>query len=184
VLAVGAVTARGGVVAVALAEPLAEPVLAARIERPLISDDLPFQPYHEAVGLPLDEAERLVHDVEAAALEHAQTAFSALLAELPSSRDEIVGVGVVSRPPAPERSIAESLRSHTWLHEGEGNLYREAVLQAAESLGIDALPVLDSDLPTAEELIARIGRTTHRPWRRLEKDAVRAAFVILQQACA
>ncbi len=182
-LAVGAVTARGGVVAVALAEPVNDPELVARIERPLIPDDLPFQPYHEAVGLPLDEAERLVHAVESAALAHATAAFRDLIAELPQP-DSLAGVGVVSKAPAPARSIAESLKSHPWLHDAEGHLYREALLEAAEKLGLNAVPVLDQDLPPAEDLVAGIGRTTHRPWRRLEKDAVRAALVILQQACA
>ncbi len=124
-----------------------------------------------------------MHAVEAAALEHATKAFRELIAELPQP-DALGGIGVVTKPPAPPRSIAESLKSHPWLHDAEGHLYREALLQAAEAMGVDAIPVLDSDLPPAEQLVAELGRTTHRPWRRLEKDAVRTAFVVLQRLCA
>ena len=74
------------------------------------------------------------------------------------------------------------MRSHAWMHAAEGVLYREAVLGAARRCGWAAYAADMSLLPAAEQLLGPIGRAAGRPWRRIEKDAARAAMTLLAAA--
>jgi hypothetical protein len=59
-------------------------------------------------------------------------------------------------------------------------LYREAVLGAARRCGLAAHAADMSLLPAAEQLLGVIGPAAGRPWRRIEKDAARAALTRLR----
>jgi hypothetical protein len=58
-------------------------------------------------------------------------------------------------------------------------LYREAVLAAARQCGWQAHAVDVTSLPVAEQQLYSIARAAGRPWRRIEKDAARAAMALL-----
>jgi hypothetical protein len=75
--------------------------------------------------------------------------------------------------------LAGILRSHAWMHAAEGVLYRQAVLAAAAECGWTARAVEQSALPAAEQTLTTLGQAAGRPWRRLEKDATRAALTML-----
>ena len=68
------------------------------------------------------------------------------------------------------------------MHAAEGVLYRQAVLAAATECGWTARAVEQSTLPTAEQALNMLGQAAGRPWRRLEKDATRAALTLLTAA--
>jgi hypothetical protein len=66
------------------------------------------------------------------------------------------------------------------MHAAEGALYREAVLAAARRRGWASVAVDGTSLRSGEPLLGRIGAAAGRPWRRIEKDATRAALTLLK----
>jgi len=88
-------------------------------------------------------------------------------------------VAVVVKAVSVPGQLADILRSHAWMHAAEGALYRQAVLAAATECGWAAHAVEQSALPAAEQALTALGQVAGRPWRRLEKDAARAALTLL-----
>lgn len=176
------VTRTGSAVAVALSGTAALPRFLARSEIGLIPPGLPAQPYHEAAGLNLDDAVRTVGAVESAAERAAADGLRALAAALPAGA--VRGVAVVVKPVSAPAQVAEILRSHAWMHAAEGELYRQAVLAAAARCGWTAHAVGQTALPAAEQALAGLGQAAGRPWRRIEKDAARAAITELTGGAA
>jgi hypothetical protein len=152
------------------------PGFAVRRELSLISGDLPAQPYHLAAGLA--DGEDLIGKVERAAEEAAVAGLRAMADLLPPAAT-VLGVGVVVKAISVPQRLAEVVRSHAWMHAAEGMLYREAVLAAARQCGWQAHAVDVTSLPAAEQQLDSIGRAAGRPWRRIEKDAARAAMALL-----
>jgi hypothetical protein len=68
------------------------------------------------------------------------------------------------------------------MHAAEGVLYRRAVLAAATECGWTAYAIEQSALPAAEQAVNALGQVAGRPWRRVEKDATRAALALLPAA--
>ena len=153
----------------------------ARREVELATDELPGQPYHEAAGLALADAENLIGRVERYAEQAAADALRALADELTGELTgaPVGGVAVVVKPVALPGSLAAVLRSHAWMHAAEGVLYREAMLAGARSNGWVAHAVDEAALPAAGTELAALGGAAGRPWRRYEKDAARAAMTLL-----
>ena len=147
----------------------------------LATDELPGQPYHEAAGLALADAENLIGRVERYAEQAAADALRALADELTGELTgaPVGGVAVAVKPVALPGSLAAVLRSHAWMHAAEGVLYREAMLAGARSNGWVAHAVDEAALPAAGTELAALGGAAGRPWRRYEKDAARAAMTLL-----
>lgn len=149
----------------------------------------PTQPYHDAVGLPLAEAEELVTEATAAAYERA----AAALAELAAGH-EVVGAAIVSGAGTVREDVplARALAAHSMLHAAEGELYRDALADAADALGLPVTLVPPRDTPALgrrvlgcdeDDLRARLtelGRPFGPPWTRDHKDAVVAALAVLE----
>jgi len=175
---VGAVTRTGSVVLVALYGPASAPGFAVRRELSLLSGDVPAQPYHLAAGLERADGEDVIGKVEAGAEEAAAAGLRAMADSLPATAT-VLGVGVVVKSISVPQNLADVVRSHAWMHAAEGILYREAVLAAARHCGWPAHAVDVTSLPAAERQLDSIARAAGRPWRRIEKDAARAAMVLL-----
>ncbi|TWF75677.1 hypothetical protein FHX44_111561 [Pseudonocardia hierapolitana] len=149
--------------------------LLARTHVDLVGHDLPAQAYHAAAGLPLPEAERLVHRWAEEALSSVEACFAELMRQHPTVA---VGIAAVVRPvPA----LDAVLRSHPLLHLAEGQLSREAVAEAATRAG---LPVHYLDPkgrhdPVGVERTAALGRVAGPPWRKEHKMAALAALTAL-----
>lgn len=141
--------------------------------------DLPVQPYHAAVDRPTAAAKSLIGRCERAAEDAAVAALRRAAADLgwPAAAH---GVAVVVKPVSAPASVAAVLRSHAWMHAAEGVFYREAMLAGARRCGWQAVAVDGSSLPPAEPVLAGIGLKAGRPWRRIEKDAARAALTLLR----
>jgi hypothetical protein len=149
----------------------------------------PTQPYHDAVGLPLAEAEELVTEATAAAYERA----AAALAELAAGHD-VVGAAIVSGAGTVREDVplARALAAHSMLHAAEGELYRDALAEAADALGLPVTLIPPRDTPALgrrvlgcdeDDLRARLtelGRPFGPPWTRDHKDAVVAALAVLE----
>jgi hypothetical protein len=177
VIVIGAVARTGSAIAVTLSGTAAAPRFLARREIELVPEDLAAQPYHAAADLDIAAARELIARVEAAAEDAAAAGLRALAEILPAGA--VRTVAVVVKPVAVPGDLAGILRSHAWMHAAEGVLYRQAVLAAATECGWTARAVEQSALPTAEQALNALGRAAGRPWRRIEKDAARAALTLL-----
>jgi hypothetical protein len=175
------VTARTGqAVAVALSGTAAAPRFRARREIELVPPGLAAQPYHAAVGLDLAAAGALIAQSEWAAEKAAATGLLTVAATGPAPA--VRAVAVVVKTVSVPGDLAGILRSHAWMHAAEGLLYRGAVLVAVTQCGWAARAVEQSALPAAEQAIKALGRAAGPPWRRVEKDAARAALTLLTAA--
>jgi hypothetical protein len=152
----------------------AAPGYVARREIGLLPAGLPRQPYHVAAGLELEAAEELVGQVERGAEEAA-----AAIAHSLSAGAAVLGVAVVVKAVSVPGGLAHVVRSHSWMHAAEGVLYREAVLAAARRCGWAAHALDLATLPALDQQMTDLGRSAGPPWRRIEKDAARAAISLL-----
>jgi hypothetical protein len=142
-----------------------------------VPSGLTAQPYHAAADMDLAAAGELIARVESAAESAAAAGLRALADAVPDGA--VRTVAVVVKAVAVPGDLAGILRSHAWMHAAEGVLYRQAVLAAATECGWTARAVEQSALPAAEQALGALGRAAGRPWRRLEKDAARAALAQL-----
>jgi hypothetical protein len=146
---------------------------------------LPRQAYHavaEAGG-----PRSTVAEVRAAALERCSEAIAAAVAEAPSLSVAAIAVGRTAIPGNLDRILA----SHALLHAAEGELYREALSEAAAAHGFrvvrfmnrevrsEAAATLGWPLERLEDWLADTGKQAGRPWTRDEKDAASAALLAL-----
>ncbi len=177
----GVVARTGWAVAICLSGLTTAPRFEARGEIDLAPSGLPAQPYHAAADLDLAAAEELVRQVERQAEDAAAAGLRAMAGNR-AAGTPILGVAVVVKATSLPHSVADVLRSHAWMHAAEGVLYREAVLAAARQNGWPAHAVEESSLPGAEQTLESLGAVAGRPWRRLEKDAARAAITLLPRS--
>ena len=174
----GAVTRTGSVVLVALDGVASAPGFSTRCELRLLPGDLPSQPYHLAADLELADGEELISKVERGAEEAAAAGLRAMARQLPADAT-LLGVAVVVKAISVPERLADVMRSHAWMHAAEGILYRQAVLAAARRCGWPAHAVDATSLRAADHQLDAIARAAGRPWRRIEKDAARAAMSLL-----
>ena len=176
-IVIGVVTRTGSAVAVTLSGPAATPRFRARREIGLVPPGLAAQPCHTAAGMDLAAAGQMIGQAESAAEQAAAAGLRALAGTLLASA--IRGVAVVVKAVSVPDHLADILRSHAWMHSAEGMLHRQAVLAAAAKCGWMARAVEQSALPAAEHALIALGQAARRPWRRIEKDAARAAITML-----
>jgi hypothetical protein len=156
------------------------PVLLDRRRCELVGADVDRQPYHAAVGLDDAAAEALVAGVADAALAGAREVLAALAEDLaPDHRVAAVAVRLGGGRELPD-TVAGVLASHSAMHAAEGELYREALADAAEALGIPAVHYRRGAPAGAHaDTIAAMGRAAGPPWRAEHKEAAAAALTEL-----
>lgn len=176
---------------VALAGDVDAPALAARARLELSQPDVPVQPYHAARGLPLPHAEALIARVRRVAEDRATAGLGALLAGLEASGHRVAGVCVPGANTPLPPSLASILASHPLAHAAEGELFREALLEAATRHGLPVLhlparglaaraaAVLGRTEGALQDALTALGRTAGPPWRRDERLAALAAWLAL-----
>jgi len=177
---IGVMAKTGSAVAVALSGTAAAPRFWARREIELIPPGLAAQPYHAAAGMDLAAAGELIAQTESAAEQAAAAGLLTMATAVPATA--VRAVAVVVKAVSVPGDLAGILRSHAWMHAAEGVLYREAVLAAVTECGWAARAVEQSALPAAEQAVNALGRAAGPPWRRVEKDAARAALTLLTEA--
>ena len=128
-------------------------------------------------------------EATAAAYERA----AAALAEL-SAGHEVVGAAIVAGAGTVREDVplARALAAHAMLHAAEGELYRDALADAADALGLPVtlVPprhtpalgrrVLGCDEEDLRTRLTELGRPFGPPWTRDHKDAVVAALAVLE----
>jgi hypothetical protein len=164
------------------------PIVVDRRRCELIGPDVPRQPYHAAAGLDDGEAEALVARVTEDALSGARAALTALADEIGPDHS-VVALCLRARGgrPLPD-TVAGVLASHAAMHAAEGELYREAIGEAAGSLGIAvvlhargdaearAAIALGTGPDEVTSLIADFGRSVGPPWQKEHREAAAAAL--------
>jgi hypothetical protein len=178
---------------VALGGGVTAPVVLARDRYELSEGDLPRAVYHAARQLDLDNAERLVRRVELVARTAVERELRRTVGELAAGGYEVVGAAIAAprELPAP---LPEILGSHPLVHTAEGQLYRDALAEATELLGLPltrfvqhelyeeaAVNIGTSDASLRAQLTG-LGRALGPPWQRDQKDAAAAAWLALASA--
>jgi hypothetical protein len=181
----------GVAVLVAGAPTDARPRLIDRRRVDLEPESYPVQMYHAASGLDVEQARRLVEGARSAAEAAAARALRNLVAQAEAGDIHVreVGLAAVPRPTLDE--LDKILTFHPRMHRAEGDLYRDALLDAAASLGLQATlsppprlrnlaaAALDCDVPTIERLLGDFGRSMGPPWQHDHKMATLAALTVL-----
>jgi hypothetical protein len=176
---------------VALAGPAATPrvVVRRRIE---LSRQTPRQPFHAAEGQPFAKAERLIQAAVEEATTLADRALREVVAELRSMGYEPSGSGLLVAAGRALPGLREVLTSHALIHTAEGDLFRDALRQAAARCGLRALEVRDRDLvelatgsllrsaAEIKSLLAAWGKALGPPWTQDEKRAALVAWLALR----
>jgi hypothetical protein len=165
------------------------PVVVDRRRCELLDPALPRQPYHAADGLPAGEAEALVTRVTEAAREGAHSALAALVAEVDGTVAALALRAGGGR--ALPDTVAGVLASHASMHAAEGQLYRDALAEAAAELGLDvvvhargaavaeAASALGVDATLVDDVVGALGRTVGPPWQKEHREAAAAALAEL-----
>jgi hypothetical protein len=152
------------------------------------------QPYHAAEPLALAAAAKLVARCTQEAHDLACAGLHSALEELETTGFVIGGCGILlnSAPELP--SLERILASHALIHTAEGQLFRDALSQAAATHRLAVTGVTERELfsiaavklsRTRDQLhaqFAQMGRTLGPPWREDQKHATLAAWIVLASA--
>jgi hypothetical protein len=178
---------------VALGGGVEAPVVLDRRRYELCDEDLPRAAYHVARDLDLPAAERLVHQVEESARTSAESQLEQTVADLDAAGYEVVGAAVAAARPLPA-DLAEILGSHPLVHTAEGQLFREALVEAAEhrrlpvtrfaqpQLYEEAAGQIGTTDASLRAQLTGLGRALGPPWRQDQKEAAAAAWLALASA--
>ena len=90
---------------------------------------------------------------------------------------DVAAVGVVASAGRPLPELEEILRVHALVHAAEGELYRRALLNAAQALGLRTLAV---PAEAAKAAADKVVRPEGPPWAADQKLAAAAAYLALR----
>jgi hypothetical protein len=181
----------GWAVMAALAGPATGPRFVRRHRIELADRRIPgsVQPYHAAEGMAFGAAEEFVRVCSDATAELARSAVRHCVSEM--SGCEVRGACVLLASGRPLPGLAGILASHALIHAAEGEFYRSALREACESCGLEVMGVPERNVAAeagqalgraeadVEAAVAEFGRAAGRPWRRDEKLASLAAWLVL-----
>ncbi len=168
-----------------------EPLDRRRV--PLSDLPPPVQPYHEAAGMPVAAAAALIEEATGAAFARARAELADLAGGLRAAGHRPVGVGVVATLGSVREDlpVERALAAHSTLHAAEGELYRDALADAAAELGLPVTLVPPRDTPAlgrrllggddaaVRARLTELGRPLGPPWTRDHKDALLAGLAAL-----
>ena len=162
----------------------ASPVVVHRERVTLLDDASLHEPYHSAVGHPLDEARELIGSAEEAAAVAAEARISGFV----SSLGPVAAVGVVGgNRRLPE--LPRILTKHALLHAADRDLYEQAIIQGATRAGlpVTTIPATGTLLADAshelgvalDSSLTALGKSIGPPWQKDHKEATAAALIAL-----
>ena len=175
---------------VALGGGVTAPVVLARSRYELCQGDLPRGVYHAARRLDLENADRLVREVAQTARDGAEWQLRRTIAELEATGYKVVGTAVAAPRQVPD-DLSEILGSHALVHTAEGQLFREALAEAAGELSLAVSRFVQHELyeeaadhvgtsdASLRAQLTGLGRALGPPWQRDQKDAAAAAWLAL-----
>jgi len=154
----------------------------------------PKQPYHEAEGQKLEKARQIVTRYAEEAGRLASEALRAVMANLKRQGHEVVGCGLLLASGRPLPDLESILASHALIHSADGELFRDAIADAAkknrltvvrvkekEAIG-EAASRLRVEAGELQRRVAALGKTIGPPWTQDQKLATLVAWMTLAGA--
>jgi hypothetical protein len=157
---------------------------------------LPRFVYHAAQKMTPATAERFVRQANEMSSTNAKTAIRTATAELRVKGFAVTASGIVVGNKRLEAPLAAILASHALIHTAEGQLFRDAIRRASDSLKLPVTEIGAKDLEAraAKALrlsaaalaarLARIGAAAGRPWSKDHRQACLAALIAFSSAAA
>ena len=178
---------------VALSGPAQAPALVLRSRLVLADpgDTSAKQPFHAAEGMPFAKAKVFIGAAIADARRRARREIGAALREMKKGGSDPARCAVLVASGRPLPPLESVLASHALIHAAEGDHFRDALADAAEHHGLEAVRVPRKDLAErasealsapAEKLSARLatlGKSAGPPWGQDQKLAALAAWMCL-----
>jgi len=164
-------------------------VVVDRSRLELVEEEWAKQPYHAAEDLKPNEARDLVKRGIAAAHRIARRELRAALDRERDLGNQVVACAVLVGTPMPDWTVEQILAVHFRMHQAEGVLFRDALIEAAKTCDVKVVtPSEKTLLQEAEKLlhvpggdltkrIAALGKTAGPPWGKDQKDAALAALI-------
>jgi hypothetical protein len=155
----------------------------------LVEQEWAKQPYHAAEELKPDAARKLVKRGTDAAYRIATRELRAAVAQERERKNEVTACGVLVGNPMPEWTVEEILAVHFRMHQAEGVLFRDALINATRECGLKVVEVPEKTvLPHAEKALGRsaghlskqlitLGKLAGPPWGKDQKEATLAAML-------
>jgi hypothetical protein len=184
----------GWAVAVCLGGPVSSPVVLERRRLLLTSAPLPREPYHLAKRSEGKQAQEIVADATAEARKLATAAIAELSSAVAARGYEVVAGGVITGRGRPDFTFQQALSTHAAMHNAEGWLFREALLEAGQELTLsmtaappdavyaDTAAAVGTSALEIEARIKELGVDLGPPWSKDEKLSSAAAWLALARA--
>ena len=164
----------------------------------IVSDDAPGgkMPFHYAESLGLPKAKKYLADYTAECDRLARQELARALDDVKARGYEVTSAALVLASGRTLPDLAHILAAHPLIHTAEGELFRDSVRRACESLAIPVLGYRERDLPecaskllgnTSPKIIRQIagmGKTLGPPWTADHKSAALAACLALHTPLA
>jgi hypothetical protein len=147
------------------------------------------QPYHTAERMPLAQAREFVARMQAEARRLAYRAVRELASRTQEQGVKLTRCGLLLASGRPLPPLEKILASHALIHTADGELFREALLHASASCGLQEFTMKEKELldragqvlrVKPNELMRRVtelGRPFGAPWSQDEKFATLAAWL-------
>jgi hypothetical protein len=150
------------------------------------------QPYHTAEKMALGEAREFVERVQEEARRLAYRAIRGLQSDAEVQGIKLVRGALLLASGRPLPALDRILASHALIHTADGELFREAILQACARCGLRTESIREKELleratgalhvPPAALLrrVTELGKPFGSPWSQDEKFATVAAWLALR----
>jgi hypothetical protein len=149
------------------------------------------QPFHTAEKKPLDEARAFVSNALAEARHLATRTVESARGDLQKQGYKLDRCGLLLASGRQLPELAQILRSHALIHTADGELFRNALLDASKSCGLTVFTTKENELLESasrtlqqpyQELMARLGDASSglgAPWTQDEKFSALVAWLAL-----
>ena len=164
-------------------------VVVDRRRLELVEEEWAKQPYHAAERLESRQARELVKRGIESARRIARRELRAAIKLEQARGNEVVGCAVLVGNPMPEWSVEQILAVHFRMHQAEGVLFRDVLIEAAKACELKLITLPEKTLAQEAEKLLRspaselskrvgaMGKTAGPPWGKDQKDATMAALV-------
>jgi hypothetical protein len=156
-LALGLSVHTGWAAAVVAGGDWEKPVVVLRERLELLGASERFV-FHKAAEMGPDEARSWVGHAKRAAMERATAEIKRLSGTYAVKVCAVVAKKGVLLP------LEEVVAAHPRIHTAEGCFYRDVLVQAAESAGMQAQVVVPKELDAKDERLVKVGKVVGRPW--------------------
>jgi hypothetical protein len=150
------------------------------------------QPYHAAEGLPSARAKAVVNRGITTARTMAVNEIKQAIARVEEAGHTVTGCAVLVGTPMPDWSVDEILAVHFRMHQAEGVLYRDVLIDAARACKLKVIEISEKRVSeeaarvlkqSAEQLsqhVSALKAQVGAPWGKDQKDAALAAMIALK----